>query len=293
MRRWQFVVALVLAATLSPGLAQAYCQATTGQAPQACPSSCVMAGQRLLWGTPEIEYAFHMAGFPGLNQTAVRAAIAAAFTAWEGTRCGDRLLGFRFSALDASTELTVGPLASEPNLNVISLLTPSEWSKLGFLPTEFARTKLWFDEQTGEIIGADIAFNGAIMPLAVCDDAQSCDVDTVDLQNVATHEIGHFLGLAHSDDESATMWCSAQRGDHQKRSLGADDFAGLCHAYGNGTAFRDPLAAQPEVDDVPGSAEGCALRPRGSPLAAWSSLLLALALASRRHRSRRGPQRCR
>lgn len=51
----------------------------------------------------------------------------------------------------------------------------------------------------------------------------------VDLLTVAAHEIGHTLGLAHSDDPNALMYPSYS-GPH--RSLGADDIAGVQDLYG-------------------------------------------------------------
>ena len=51
----------------------------------------------------------------------------------------------------------------------------------------------------------------------------------VDLLTVAAHEIGHTLGLAHSDDPGALMFASY---DGPRRSLGADDIAGIQALYG-------------------------------------------------------------
>jgi hypothetical protein len=69
------------------------------------------------------------------------------------------------------------------------------------------------------------------------------DRDDVDLLTVAAHEIGHTLGLDHSDDPNALMYPSYE-GPH--RSLGADDIAGIQDLYG--------LASNPPpAPDVPGN----------------------------------------
>ncbi len=60
------------------------------------------------------------------------------------------------------------------------------------------------------------------------------DTQNVDLLTVAAHEIGHNLGLDHSNDPNALMFPSYS-GPH--RSLGNDDIAGVQSLYG--------LAAQP------------------------------------------------
>jgi hypothetical protein len=283
MRRLLLSVVLSSLLALIPDRALAWCQATTGAASAACPSACSNTGLPVIWGTREIEYAFNGRGFPGLQQTAVQNAVAAAFAAWAEVPCAGHPLGFRFLPLSMSTDLTVGPAAAEPNLNVVSLLTPAEWQREGFGASEFARTKLWYDDKTGEILGADIAFNPGVMPLAVCPESTSCGPDAIDLQNVVTHELGHFLGLAHSEDVSATMWCSAQKGDHEKRTLADDDKAGLCGIYKNGAAFIDtkvaPSGAAPSAD---GDDQGCAVRGSSAASAPWLLTLLILGCCTRR-----------
>ena len=49
--------------------------------------------------------------------------------------------------------------------------------------------------------------------------------------NTATHEIGHFLGFAHSDEPDATMFASATPGETLKRFLSCDDAAILWFRY--------------------------------------------------------------
>jgi len=56
---------------------------------------------------------------------------------------------------------------------------------------------------------------------------------SMDLENTATHEVGHFIGFAHvpvSETES-TMHPTAAVGEVKKRSLEADDVTGLCTVY--------------------------------------------------------------
>jgi hypothetical protein len=65
--------------------------------------------------------------------------------------------------------------------------------------------------------------------------------EDMDLETVAAHEIGHTLGLDHSDDPSALMYPSYE-GPH--RALGTDDIAGIQALYG--------LASnQPPAPDIP------------------------------------------
>lgn len=52
----------------------------------------------------------------------------------------------------------------------------------------------------------------------------------VDVESVLTHELGHALGLAHSDDPLATM-APNYRGDGSMQALAVDDKLGLCSLY--------------------------------------------------------------
>jgi hypothetical protein len=73
----------------------------------------------------------------------------------------------------------------------------------------------------------------------------------VDLLTVAAHEIGHTLGLAHSDDPNALMYPS-YRGPH--RFLDNDDIAGVQSLYGVASA-PPPAPDVPAKDAPPPSAE--------------------------------------
>ena len=75
------------------------------------------------------------------------------------------------------------------------------------------------------------------------DDERWVDSNTnnVDLLTVAAHEIGHTLGLAHSNDPGALMYPSY---DGPRRFLGDDDIAGIQELYG--------VASNPQpAPDVP------------------------------------------
>lgn len=55
---------------------------------------------------------------------------------------------------------------------------------------------------------------------------------SMDLQNTATHEAGHFIGFAHELGlAESTMAPTASIGEVKKRTLEADDVTGLCTVY--------------------------------------------------------------
>ncbi len=85
----------------------------------------------------------------------------------------------------------------------------------------------------GQILEADIVFN----PTAL----YSLDVvtpsDRFDLQSVATHEIGHLLGLDHTALSAATMFPTLARQVNYQRSLSPEDAVAISKLYPAGTFF--------------------------------------------------------
>ncbi|XP_047309437.1 metalloendoproteinase 2-MMP-like [Impatiens glandulifera] len=54
--------------------------------------------------------------------------------------------------------------------------------------------------------------------------------DTIDIESAALHEIGHILGLDHSEDPSSIMWPFLEKGE-LRRVLGTDDIHGIFELY--------------------------------------------------------------
>ena len=76
----------------------------------------------------------------------------------------------------------------------------------------------------------DIAFNGVNFTWVV-GGGTIRESQILDPQAVLTHELGHFLGLAHTRDSNASTMAPAYIPDAGQRSLALDDKVGMCEKY--------------------------------------------------------------
>lgn len=106
---------------------------------------------------------------------------------------------------------------------------------------------------SGQILDSDILLNGVNHDFTTNGEASRHDI-----QNILTHEIGHLLGLGHEIDpveSEATMYAVAQTEETLKRSLHANDTAGILETYrGNKISLGGPTLSC----NVGDSSLGCA-----------------------------------
>ncbi len=273
-------LAIGAATLLAPGSVRAFCRATTASNPPgACGETCATEGIPLYWQVPYTLYAFNQRGFPDLDAATVRRVFARSFDAWNAITCpadaGRVPIGLTIKADNETTGLEAGPKRDEPNQNVIIYYDAETWRAHDLDPAAFALTAVWFDSGDGEILGADMQFNGSRGRFTVCPES-GCAAGDVDLENVATHEVGHYLGLAHSDVSGSTMWCAATPGEIEKRSLADDDIAGACAVYPPGYFRAGPRTVR----------AGCSVAVDGESLPAAVLAPFALILLAARRRRR-------
>ncbi len=155
-----------------------------------------------------------------------------------------------------------------------------------------AVTLTTYDKTTGRLADADIEFNAAAgrngrQFLFTVADAPACATGapgsncvSTDIQNTATHELGHLLGLAHSSALTSVMFKSAPLGETSKRALDASSKQFVCDAYpANGPAV-DCIVRAATKEGFP--AHGCDAAATG--LLGWPVVLGCLLL----RRPRRG-----
>jgi len=102
----------------------------------------------------------------------------------------------------------------------------------GNYPTEgvIAVTTVWYNPATKAIVEFDVMFDTDW----TWGDA-AVDSTKMDLQNIATHELGHGVGLADVYQDACstvTMYGYSDYGETQKRTLETPDITGLQKLYG-------------------------------------------------------------
>jgi hypothetical protein len=93
--------------------------------------------------------------------------------------------------------------------------------------TTLAETTYWYYVPSGNIYECDCVFNDK----HTWSTAATTPGGQFDVESVMLHEFGHFLSLDHSEVSAAVMWPTIAAGV-QKRTLSADDIAGIIAIYG-------------------------------------------------------------
>lgn len=172
------------------------------------------------WRNPTVAFAIHEECHPGIHDGSDVTAVRLAFQEWEKVP-GSRVAFWEDTSPSARSR-------TDWRSDDISLVLWDTTNESGFFTPGtglVAITPVDFDTRTGEILDADILFNGS-KPFSTDGDAGSFDI-----QNIATHEVGHFIGLDHSAVVGATMNPFAYTRDTRLRSLATDDKAAAATIY--------------------------------------------------------------
>jgi hypothetical protein len=246
--RTQLVLSIALLAC-GAGDASAFCRLTT--AAPAGAGGCTTEGEGLAWERQCVSYTVVPPANDALDLEELRDVIDSAFAAWSAVDCGAGRLPLALGQTEQLGECSTAQYNQEDgNANTIMFVDGAEVED--FPSDAFGLTLVWHDPARGTIFDADIQLNAGIAPFAIC--GETCESNVSDLANVVTHEAGHFLGLGHSAERAATMSASSLLGDTDKRSLEADDRAGVCAIYGD---YDEPSCAADDYQPDRGFTAEC------------------------------------
>jgi len=168
------------------------------------------------WPSLPVSYVINPENPQNLTQDFVTSAISAAAETWDKETASELFnntyavdSGARYGVQDFKNAITFG---SYSNANVIAV------------------TSVWFTRVGKKIVEFDMLFNTNFG----WGDA-TVNPALMDLQNIATHELGHAVGLSdiYSTSCSAvTMYGYSNYGDTKKRTLEQPDIKGLQTMYG-------------------------------------------------------------
>lgn len=261
------VRAVVVASALGAGLlaarpAHGFCRIVSETMPDGFnqQTACFMpdGAKQLFWRNACVGYSLQQDASRQITLDQATAATARAFAAWSSVTCKE---GGHPSIAPENN----GPVAcsavqyneNQPNQHVI-IFRDDAWPYAGDPYNTLGLTRMKFDLNTGEIFDADMEINAFDHTLIV---EGAPGTDEYLLDNVLTHELGHFLGLAHSTDPKSIMYALYHG---ESAQLSDDDVTGICAIYppAGQRATIDGLIDQDPCDATPrhGFASAC-----GSP----------------------------
>jgi matrixin len=141
----------------------------------------------------------------------------------------------------SSKAQSISPTSGGDGINLITIAPTAENLAIFGEGNNTARTRVFYDPESGEISEADIVINpfpysAEGMPIQFSTDGTP---DTYDLESTLAHEIGHFLGLGHSNVIGATMQAAqGLNGTYDspaftERSLSEADVTAIRSLYGS------------------------------------------------------------
>ena len=227
-RALTFLLAIV---SLTAQPAQAYLHLTSSAGTTQTP---------LKWNQSRVRWFATDRSVNGVAASQFQTAVAAGFATWEAVPTASisfQFVGFTSAAPFEDDGISTFGFDAEPDLDRV-----------------LGATSFLVDTLTGEIVESDVFFNS----IFAWSTAANGDATRFDLQSVATHEIGHFLGLGHSAigeteirpdggrrvlASGAVMFpISLGRGVISDRTLQPDDIAGVSDLYPDG-GFKDTTGA--------------------------------------------------
>ncbi|HEY0468751.1 MAG TPA: matrixin family metalloprotease [Polyangiaceae bacterium] len=292
--------------------AQAFCRSMSCELGEKsnnpCPrdeNQCVTKGHALHWANPCLTYTIQVDGSPRskLDADQVQAFVAQAFNAWKSAHCpggGSPRFEAQFEGFVSCDRREAICDGADKNVNEV-MFHDSSWL---YGSNRMGVTTPTGGTESGLIVDADVEINSQDYSFK----SDPTGTMSTSLRFVLTHELGHFLGLAHSLASNSVMSQGYQSLPFSSNLISPDDEAAICAVYPPGPKLNCGAPPEPVYDtcQIPvgvrppcklasttQDSEGCGCRLAASsasprlPMLGGFGLLLA-ALATRR--ARRGPR---
>jgi len=210
--------------------AAAFCRSRTCEQSGACAADengCIIDGLLLYRSVGCVSFSVQEDASPrhGIDSDTMDRLVQDAFDRWTEADCGGESPSIRIESFGPVECDRVEYSSDQGNANVI-LFHNEEWPE-ELDARAFALTTVSFETRTGEIYDADMEINAAMEGGLSFGEPE----DGTDLPSILTHEVGHFLGLAHSLAGGAVMRPSYAPMVDNLRVLGEDDVDGICAVY--------------------------------------------------------------
>jgi len=213
-----------------------------------CPrdeNQCVTKGNPLHWGNPCLTYTVQVDGSPKYNLDAdeVKAFVAQAFDSWKSVHCpggGSPRFEVQFEGYVSCNRREAICDGANKNDNVI-MFHDGNWP---YRSDKIGVTTPTGGKESGLVVDADVEIDSQFYSFK----SNSDGTMSTSLLYVLTHELGHFLGLAHSPVNGAVMSTGYQSLPFSRNLISPDDAAAICAAYPPGPALSCGLPNGPAYD---------------------------------------------
>ncbi len=169
------------------------------------------------WNTLPVSYVINPNNPQGLSKGFVIGAISTAAETWDSATSRELF----------NDAYTVDSTAKYGTFDFKNAIAFGDYPNNGVI----AITSIWYTRFGKQIVEFDILFNTRF----AWGDAATANTGVMDLQNIATHELGHGAGLGDlysTTCSEVTMYGYSDNGETSKRTLELADIAGLQKMYG-------------------------------------------------------------
>ena len=161
------------------------------------------------WNSFPVTYSID-ASSSGIDSKAAENAVKAAFSTIDKE---DHPIGDFFVPTTSNAKITV------------------KWANIDGTGSVLAQTTTYYNTASKTIVKADVVFDSGDKWSVNSNFGCGGGGSSFDIQDVATHELGHAIGLGHITDPLLTMYKYASPGETLKSSLGRGDQRGIDKLY--------------------------------------------------------------